>query len=432
MTRFKAAAVSASELGHSMTGPTLDRLRCSVGPAVVRAANVRNDASYWHGCGLGELPRWTPRHMLPALIGRGRGWVEQNRASLGVVSRPTVQTGGRAIFGCSRYHCGMTTTHTAGHPSAPAYAVLRVDRRKAKAMASIAAASGHQLRTNPPPNADPNAPPPIVMHLAAGNTPYQAAKHLLEGAERRNRDTVLCREIVLSASPSYFRPGREGMGGVYEPDRLKAWASAALAWAKRTWPDQLASMVLHADDEMTPHAHLLVVPRKQTPTGAWKLNSKALFDRERLRDLQTSFGEALQHLGIRRGEPGSQARHTEVRQFYGAIEKTKALPQRAAIPAAPKPPKRPKGLAAGASKVGEAMGIETDFQKSVKAHELAMQAWRETVKELRQKDAQSWDRMRAMAAVAPIKQRSQRQAIPSPTVQPSPKVQPSSARQRPR
>lgn len=101
-------------------------------------------------------------------------------------------------------------------------------------MAAIAAASGHQLRTNPPPNADSNAPQPVVMHLAAGKTPYQAAKHLLDGAERRNRDTVLCREIVLSASPGYLSPGREDIGGIYEPEWLKAWASAALAWAKRT------------------------------------------------------------------------------------------------------------------------------------------------------------------------------------------------------
>lgn len=370
--------------------------------------------------------------MLPALIGRGRGWVEQNRASLGVVSRPTVQTGGRAISGCSRYHCGMTTTHTAGHPSAPAYAVLRVDRRKAKAMAAIAAASGHQLRTNPPPNADPNAPPPIVMHLAAGNTPYQAAKHMLDGAERRNRDTVLCREIVLSASPSYFRPGREDMGGVYEPERLKAWASAALAWAKRTWPDQLASFVLHADDEITPHAHLLVVPRVRTASGSWRLNSKALFDKERLRDLQTSFAEALQHLGIRRGEPGSKAKHAEVRQFYGAIQQSKALPQRAVMPAAPKPPARPEGIAAGAAAMGSALGIETAYEKELKAHESEMKKWRESVKTLRQEDAKAWESLRALAAVAPIRRRGQRPATSLPEPVASPKYQPNPTRPRPR
>lgn len=41
--------------------------------------------------------------LLPALEGRGRVWVEHNRASLGVVSRPTIQMGGRAISAEARY-----------------------------------------------------------------------------------------------------------------------------------------------------------------------------------------------------------------------------------------------------------------------------------------------------------------------------------------
>ena len=220
---------------------------------------------------------------------------------------------GRAISGGARYAWSMSTPN----PAAAPYAVLRVDRRKAKAMAAIAASSAHTMREKPTPNADPEGGAPVVLHLADGRTPYQAARHLLEGAERRNRDTVLCREIVLSASPSYFRPGRESMGGVFELDKVKAWAAASLAWAKRLWPDQLASAVLHLD-EQTPHMHLLVVPRVKSAAEVWKLNSKALFDRERLREMQTSYGEALAPLGIRRGEPGSQAEHSEVRQFYGA------------------------------------------------------------------------------------------------------------------
>ena len=134
------------------------------------------------------------------------------------------------------------------HPAAAPYAVLRVDRRKAKAMAAIAASSAHTMREKPTPNADPDGAAPLVVYLANGKTPYQAAKHLLDGAERRNRETVLCREIVLSASPSYFRPGREHVGGAYEPDKVKAWTVASLAWAKRQWPDQLASFVIHTDE----------------------------------------------------------------------------------------------------------------------------------------------------------------------------------------
>ena len=326
----------------------------------------------------------------------------------------------------------MTTPHTAGHSQATAYAVLRVDRRKATTMAGISAASGHQLRTKPTPNADPNAPPPIVMFLAEGKTPYAAAKHLLEGAERRNRETVLCREIVLSASPSYFRPGREEQGGVYDPGRLKAWASAALAWAKRTWPDQLASMVLHADDEQTPHAHLLVIPRVQKADGGWKLNSKALFDRERLREMQTSFAQALAHLDIKRGEPGSKAKHTEVRQFYGAIQRAKSLPLRPVIPPAPNPPPRPDGLAAGAAALGLVFGKESAYQKQVAAHKEAMEAWRATAKDLRKDEAKAWERMRALAAVGPIKARSQRPPAAPSTALLNAKVRSKPARPRPR
>jgi len=318
---------------------------------------------------------------------------------------------GRAFSCSARYHYGMTTPHTTGHASAPAYAVLRVDRRKAKAMAAIAAASGHQLRTKPTPNADPDAPPPITMFLAGGKTPYQAVQHLLEGAERRNRETVLCREIVVSASPSYFRPGREHFGGVYEPDRLKAWASAMLAWAKRTWPDQLASIVLHADDEQTPHAHILVVPRVQKAGGGWKLNSKALFDRERLRDLQTSYGKAMAPLGIRRGEPGSQATHSEVRQFYGALQSAKTMPERVKLPAAPKLPSPPGGIAAeAANALGSVLGIETAHQRALKSHTEAMMHWRETVKNLRQQDAAAWEQMKARSAMAPLTHKQQKTA----------------------
>ena len=287
-------------------------------------------------------------------------------------------------------------------PAVAAYAVLRVDRRKAKAMAAIAASSAHTMRERPTPNTDPDGPAPLVVYLADGKTPYQAARNLLDGAERRNRETVLCREIVLSASPSFFRPGREHIGGAYEPDKVKAWTVASLAWAKRQWPDQLASVVLHLD-EQTPHLHLLVVPRVKSATGAWKLNSKALFDRERLRELQTEYGNALAPLGIRRGEPGSQAVHSEVRQFYGAVNAAKGLPERVRLPPAPKAPTPPSGIAAEATDaLGSAFGIETPHQRAMKAHGVAMKKWRETCKELRQQDATAWETLKARSALAPL------------------------------
>ena len=310
--------------------------------------------------------------------------------------------GGRAISGGVRYELSMSTPH----PAAAPYAVLRVDRRKAKAMAAIAASSAHTMREKPTPNADPDAAAPLVLYLADGKTPYQAARHLLDGAERRNRETVLCREIVLSASPSYFRPGRESMGGVFEQGKLKAWAVASLAWAKRQWPDQLASFVVHTDEQNI-HAHLLVVPRVESAAGVWKLNSKALFDRERLRELQTGYGEALAPLGIRRGEPGSQAVHSEVRQFYGAVNAAKNLPERVKLPPAPKAPMPPIGMVAEAAEaVCSAFGFETQHQRAMKAHSDAMANWSETCKGHRKHWEERWEILGARSMMTPLRARS--------------------------
>ena len=51
--------------------------------------------------------------------------------------------------------------------------------------------------------------------------------------------------------------------------------------------------------------------------------------------------EAVAPLGIRRGEPGSKAKHSEVAQFYGAVQAAKTLPERAKVPDAPRPPAPP-------------------------------------------------------------------------------------------
>ena len=74
--------------------------------------------------------------------------------------------------------------------------------------------------------------------------------------------------------------------------------------------------------------HWLLVPRVESAAGMGKLNNKALFDRERPWELQTSCDEALAPMGIRRGTPGSQAVHSAVRQFYGAVNAAKSLPKR--------------------------------------------------------------------------------------------------------
>lgn len=263
-------------------------------------------------------------------------------------------------------------------------------------MGAIAAASAHQMRQRPTPNAKPDGPAPIVLHLASGETPYQAACKLLEGAERRNRDTVLCRELVLSASPSYFRPGREHIAGAFDPERAKAWARIALAWARRQWPDQLASFVVHTD-EVSIHAHALVIPRVKSPDGTWKLNSKALFDRDKLRALQTSYGEAMAPLGIRRGEPGSKARHVEVSQFYGAVMADRPPMPKLTLPPPPKKPEEETGARALVSGVAAALGVTTESEERKARYEEEYREWQAQVRSAKQARRLAWEELQRRA-----------------------------------
>lgn len=316
-------------------------------------------------------------------------------------------------------HVGMDTRH---NPNAP-YAVLRVDKRKAKAMGAIAAASAHQMRQRPTPNAKPDEPAPIVLHLAGGETPYQAARALLDGAERRNRDTVLCREIVLSASPSHFRPGREHIGGVFDPERVKAWARVSLAWARRLWPDQLASAVLHLD-EQTPHLHLLVVPRVAKPEGGWKLNSKALFDRDKLRALQTSYGEAVAPLGIRRGEPGSKAKHVEVSQFYGAVVAERPPMPKLTLPPPPKKPEEDTGARALVGGVAAALGITTEGEDRKARYEEEYREWQAEVRKAKHARQQAWDDLQKRASFSALLVRKARDSAGRSSTTPTPAPRP--------
>ena len=119
--------------------------------------------------------------------------------------------------------------------------------------------------------------------------------------------------------------------------------------------------------------------------------------------------------------------HSEVRQFYGAVNASRSLPERAKLPPAPKVPAPPSGIAAeAADAINSALGFETPHQRAMKAHAEAMKQWRETCTELRQQDAKAWDSMRAHAAMAPLRQR--RQSLRQSVASVAPKVGPANTK----
>ena len=45
--------------------------------------------------------------------------------------------------------------------------------------------------------------------------------------------------------------------------------------------------------------------------------------RERMANLQNSYGDRMEKLGLTRGMKGSLAKHTDIKEFYTAVNKQK-------------------------------------------------------------------------------------------------------------
>lgn len=187
---------------------------------------------------------------------------------------------------------------------------------------------GHNARSDP------------TMSNGADESRTHLNQHLLKRAESveraingmldrhgvkppKNAESV-AQEIVLSASPEYFRPEHkrndpEGFGK-YDPERLEAWKEKSLEWLKDRFKGALVDVQLHLD-ERTPHMHAVVVPitnktqkkrrtKQEIEEGKEpeeiirkKWNRSAFFSRSQLYDMQESYGQALNELGIERGIP---------------------------------------------------------------------------------------------------------------------------------
>lgn len=65
-------------------------------------------------------------------------------------------------------------------------------------------------------------------------------------------------QIVLSASPSYFRAPEQGPGQ-FDGEKTAAWEQATLDWLRQEYGEDLVHASMHLDED-TPHMHVLVVP----------------------------------------------------------------------------------------------------------------------------------------------------------------------------
>lgn len=172
-----------------------------------------------------------------------------------------------------------------------AYYICRI--AKLKNSGAISASEQHTLRQRETPNAD------LTKHNERfiGNPPRtttleQEVFHRI-GEQKIRKDAVLCVEILMTASPEYFRPQDQGKTGKWDSQQLEVWKQAHHQWLNQTFGDKIVRAELHLD-EATPHIHAYLVPLDQKG----KLNCKSYFGgRAKLSQFQDSYGLAMSACG---------------------------------------------------------------------------------------------------------------------------------------
>ena len=200
------------------------------------------------------------------------------------------------------------------------HAIARIAKLKS---GNVGASEKHTKRERETPNANPEIDNiRLIGQLDTANSPsLETIVRERIGDQTIRKNAVLCVEMLLTASPEYFRPEEPSRAGYYEPERLADFQQAVHGWLDDQYGDRIVRAELHLD-EATPHVHAYLVPLDERG----KLNCRGLFGgRQKLSQFQDSYANALSPLGLERGIKGSRARHTTVKQYYAAVNKSPDL-----------------------------------------------------------------------------------------------------------
>ncbi len=198
------------------------------------------------------------------------------------------------------------------------YAIVRIAKLK---QANIAGSGMHVSRGRSTPNADLSLleENQTLIHYDDQHLPLKEVVHQKIHSVPQQRkirtDAVYAVEILLTASPEYFRPDDPSKYGDYQADKLADWTEASVKWLKTEYGDRIVRAELHLD-EATPHIHAYLVPTDENG----QLNCKKIFGgRAKMFAFQDSYAAATQHLGLERGVRNSQAEHTTIKDYYSVV-----------------------------------------------------------------------------------------------------------------
>jgi hypothetical protein len=246
-----------------------------------------------------------------------RGYARPGRARSLIAARLAARSALRADFAPLRQN---------GSGLMSAKPILRVGKIKATGRSTPISVQGHLNRQRPTSNADHDRTDLNHWIVGSANADLDGLiKDVLVQAKldskKLRKDAVIANDIMLSISPEWFRPGDPEANGTWDEDRLRVFKAEALSLLRRTFGKRLVIAVLHLD-EATPHIQAVVVPVMKAKDAAvgYRLSSKDMFGPEQLATLQQDWEDRLRPHGVGPRTKGSKARHTTLREYYGALE----------------------------------------------------------------------------------------------------------------
>ena len=141
------------------------------------------------------------------------------------------------------------------------YAIVRIAKLK---QANVAGSGMHVFRGRKTPNADLSLleENQTLIHYDDRHLSLKEVVHKKSHSVPQQRkirtDAVYAVEILLTASPEYFRPDDPSKYGDYQADKLADWTEASVKWLKTEYGDRIVRAELHLD-EATPHIHAYLV-----------------------------------------------------------------------------------------------------------------------------------------------------------------------------
>ena len=200
------------------------------------------------------------------------------------------------------------------------HAIARIAKLKS---GNVGASGLHTGRARQTPNANPEIS--NIRFIGEPDSPDLPSLETIVrdriGDQTIRKNGVLCVEMLLTASPEYFRPLDPSRAGYYEPEKLADFRATVHSWLDNEYGDRIVRAELHLD-ESTPHIHAYLVPLDDRG----KLNCRGIFGgRQKLSQFQDSFANAMSPLGLERGIRGSKAKHTKIQHYYAAINKSPNL-----------------------------------------------------------------------------------------------------------